>query len=96
VQHQHHITIVEFLASGTLEQTSCLVLDVHMPGMGGLNLQSHLQSTGRHIPIVFVTAFTEESIRTRALNGGAVCFLSKPFREGDLLDGVRSALRPEE
>ena len=85
----------EFLASGMIERTSCLVLDVHMPGMGGLNLQSHLESIGRHIPIVFVTAFTEDAARAKAMAAGAICFLAKPFREGELLDGVRSALRPE-
>lgn len=83
----------EFLASGMIERTSCLVLDVHMPGMNGLSLQSHLEATGRHIPIVFVTAFTEEVVRAQAMDAGAICFLAKPFREGDLLDGVRSALR---
>jgi len=82
----------EFLASGTIDRTSCLVLDVQMPGMGGLKLQSHLESTGRHIPIVFVTAFTEEGTRVKAMEAGAICFLAKPFRDGDLLDGVRSAL----
>jgi len=85
----------EFLASGMLERTSCLVLDVHMPGMGGLDLQSHLESIGRHIPIVFVTAFAEDTTRAKAMAGGAVCFLAKPFREGDLLDGIRSALQSE-
>ena len=85
----------EFLASGMLERTSCLVLDVHMPGMGGLDLQSHLESIGRHIPIVFVTAFTEDATRAKAMAAGAIGFLAKPFREGDLLDGIRSALQSE-
>ena len=86
----------EFLGSGMIERTSCLVLDVHMPGMGGLSLQSHLESSGRHIPIVFVTAFTDDNTRVKALEAGAICFLPKPFREGDLLDGVRSALQSED
>ena len=85
----------EFLESGMIERTSCLVLDVNMPGMGGLKLQSHLESTGRHVPIVFVTAFTEDRIRVKAMEAGAICFLAKPFRDGDLLDGVRSALQSE-
>jgi FixJ family two-component response regulator len=68
------------------------VLDVQMPGMGGLRLQSHLASAGRHIPIVFVTGYPDEGVRTKALSSGAVCFLTKPFAEGDLLDGLRSAL----
>jgi FixJ family two-component response regulator len=86
----------QFLASGTIELTSCLVLDVHMPGMGGLTLQTHLKSSGRHVPIVFVTALTDERIRVKAMDAGAISFLAKPFSEGDLLDGVRSALGSED
>jgi FixJ family two-component response regulator len=86
----------EFLGSGMIERTSCLVLDVHMPGMGGLTLQSHLESIGRPIPIVFVTAFTDERVKGKAMDAGAICFLAKPFREGDLLDGIRSALRSDD
>jgi FixJ family two-component response regulator len=85
----------EFLASGLMERTSCLVLDVQMPGMGGLKLQTHLESSGRHLPIVFVTALNDDQIRVKAMEAGAVGFLAKPFREGDLLDRVRSALRSE-
>jgi FixJ family two-component response regulator len=86
----------EFLESGMIERTSCLVLDVNMPGMGGLKLQSHLESTGRHVPIVFVTAFTEDRIRDKAMGAGAICFLAKPFKDRDLLDGVRSALQSQD
>jgi FixJ family two-component response regulator len=85
-------TAEEFLKSDCVETTSCLVLDVQMPGMGGLRLQSHLASTGRHIPIVFITAYSDEAARSKALTSGAVCFLTKPFSEGDLLDGLHSAL----
>jgi FixJ family two-component response regulator len=82
----------EYLASDIVECTSCLVLDIHMPGMSGLALQQRLADDGRHIPIVFVTAFTDEGARTAAMESGAICFLTKPFKEGDLLDGLRSAL----
>jgi FixJ family two-component response regulator len=82
----------EFLSCGILERVSCLVLDVQMPGMGGLDLQRHLAAAGRHIPIVFVTGYPDDRVRSRALQSGAVCFLIKPFNEGDLLDGLRSAL----
>jgi FixJ family two-component response regulator len=85
----------EFLNSDMTEHISCLVLDVHMPGMSGLSLQSYLESTGRHVPIVFVTAFSDDRVRVRAMDAGAICFLTKPFCEGDLLEGVRSALRSE-
>jgi FixJ family two-component response regulator len=86
----------EFLGSGTVETTSCLVLDVQMPGMGGLKLQSELEATGRHVPIVFITGYHDPSARTKALSSGAVVFLTKPFTEDDLLDGLRSALKPGE
>jgi FixJ family two-component response regulator len=56
--------------------------------MGGLKLQSQLTAAGRHIPIVFVTAYPDEGVRTRALQSGAVCFLAKPFKEDDLLSGL--------
>jgi FixJ family two-component response regulator len=82
----------DFLRSGALERVSCLVLDVQMPGMGGLDLQSHLAATGRHIPIVFVTGYPDDHLRSMAIQSGAICFLTKPFNEGDLLDGLRSAL----
>lgn len=85
----------DYLSSGYLDKTSCMVLDVQMPGMGGLKLQSHLAATGRHIPIVFVTGYPDDDVRARALQVGAVCFLTKPFKEDDLLDGLRSALTPE-
>jgi FixJ family two-component response regulator len=86
----------EFLRSGSVEQTSCLVLDVQMPGMGGLKLQSELEATGRHIPIVFITGYHDEGVRTKALDSGAIVFLTKPFTEDDLLDGLRTALKPGE
>jgi len=72
-----------------------MVLDVQMPGMGGLNLQKHLESIGRQIPIVFVTGFAEDAAKAEALAAGATCFLAKPFRERELVDGIRSALHWE-
>ena len=83
-----------FLESGSMDEVSCLVLDVQMPGMDGLRLQSHLATMGRHIPIVFVTGYSDESARIRALESGAICFLTKPFSERDLLNGLHSALEP--
>jgi FixJ family two-component response regulator len=69
----------EFLASSQANDTSCMIADVQMPGMSGIELQSHLLAQGRRLPIIFITAFPEESARTKALNAGAVCFLTKPF-----------------
>jgi FixJ family two-component response regulator len=86
----------EFLNSGSLDKTSCIVLDVQMPGMGGLSLQSHLAATGRQIPIVFVTGYPDAGVRDKAMSLGAVCFLTKPFNENDLVDGLRSALTDRE
>jgi FixJ family two-component response regulator len=83
----------EFLSSEGADDTTCLVLDVQMPGMTGPALQKHLAAAGRRIPIVFVTAYPDEGVRDRALKSGAVCFLTKPFREEDLLGGLRSALQ---
>jgi len=86
----------DYLASDFLDRTSCLVLDVHMPGMGGLRLQERLAQDGHHIPIVFVTAFSDAWVKTTAMESGAVCFLTKPFKEADLLDGLRAALSSNE
>jgi len=82
----------EFLKSSRLQEVSCLVLDVQLPGMSGLQLQSHLAERGYRIPIIFITASPNEGIRARALDAGAVDFLPKPFTEQALLKRIRSAL----
>ena len=82
----------EFLCFGSLRITSCVVLDVQMPGMSGLRLQSHLAVAGYRIPIIFITAHPDEEIRAQTLEAGAVAFLTKPFGEEALLKGIRSAL----
>ncbi|MGZ5853485.1 MAG: response regulator transcription factor [Xanthobacteraceae bacterium] len=82
----------EFLRSPQLEQTSCLITDLHMPGMTGHELQLHLTASGRHIPIIFMTAFPEKTIRQRILNAGAMAFLEKPFDGTTLVNLLRSAL----
>jgi FixJ family two-component response regulator len=83
----------EFLVSGRLNETACLVLDVHMPGLSGLDLQRHLLATEHQIPIIFITAFADEITRQRAMEAGAYGYLVKPFEEEDLLDGVHRALQ---
>jgi FixJ family two-component response regulator len=83
----------EFLASPRLKDTLCIVADVEMPGMSGLELQDHLIAHGANIPVIFVTGFPEERIRERAMKGGAVCFLSKPFDEAALLECVERTLK---
>ncbi|HEX4006374.1 MAG TPA: response regulator [Acidobacteriaceae bacterium] len=81
-----------FLQSGQQHTTSCLILDVRMPSMGGLQLQSELAATGRSIPVIFITAYDDKESRGRATQAGAVAFLSKPFSDEQLLQSIRSAL----
>jgi FixJ family two-component response regulator len=84
-----------FLKSGQLHDTACLIVDVQMPGMNGLQLQSHLAAEGCGIPIIFITAYDDRESRGRAMRAGAVAFLSKPFGDEQLLQIIRSALRGE-
>ena len=81
-----------FLQSDRLDQTSCLITDIHLGGMSGLQLQSRLVASGSHIPVIVITAFPDDRVRLQALSAGAVCFLNKPFEKEDLLTGIRSAL----
>jgi FixJ family two-component response regulator len=82
----------DFLSSGRAVVTACVITDVHMPVMSGLELQARLAREGRGIPFIFITAFPNDQIRAQAMNGGAVCFLNKPFTEAELLAGIGSAL----
>ncbi len=82
-----------FLSSGQLQDTSCLIVDVQMPGMDGLQLQNHLAATGCGIPIIFITAYDSKDSRQRAMQAGAAAFLGKPFSDEQLLQTIRSALR---
>lgn len=82
----------EFLDSGEQERTGCLIADIRMPGMSGLDLQSKLVRDHYRFPIIFITAQGDEKMRMQALRAGAVDFLSKPFDDGTLLDSVRAAL----
>ena len=81
-----------FLGSGRLNDTSCLIVDVQMPGMNGLQLQSQLAAAGCSIPIIFITAHDDKESRRRAMQAGAVAFLGKPFTDEQLLQSIRSAL----
>jgi FixJ family two-component response regulator len=83
----------EFLASDCVDQTRCLILDVAMPGMSGPDLQQELKLTRREIPIVFITASREATIRPQVLAQGAIECLFKPFSDTALLEAVNSALR---
>ena len=83
----------EFLTSDRLPDTDCLILDVRMPGMNGLELQRQLAASHMSIPVIFITAHGDEETRVRALNGGAVDYLLKPFSEEALLNAINTALK---
>ena len=80
-----------FLRSGQLHGTSCLVVDINMPGINGLQLQSQLTAKGCSIPIIFITAYGNEESRRQAMQAGAVAFLDKPFSDKQLLKYIRTA-----
>lgn len=86
----------EFLSSGTVDQTKCLILDVAMPGMTGLELQLELKRRGQSIPIVFITGQRDEELRNQALKEGAINFLHKPFSDTALLEALNMILRANE
>jgi RNA polymerase sigma factor (sigma-70 family) len=81
-----------FLASAPPDRPACLVLDVRMPGLGGLDLQESLRRANRDIPIVFVAGQSDVPMSVRAMKGGAVDFLEKPLMDGELLEAVERAL----
>lgn len=82
-----------FLSSDCVDETKCLILDVAMPGITGLDLQEEMRRRGQAIPIIFITAKRDEAIRARALKQGAVKFLYKPFSDTALLDALNTALQ---
>lgn len=85
-------TAQDFLQRATHDGPSCLVLDVRLPGISGLELQRKLIESGVHIPIIFITAHGDIPMTVRAMKFGAVEFLTKPFRDQDLLDAIEQAL----
>jgi len=82
----------EFLTSGQQNHTACLIADIRMPGMSGLELQAELNDEHHRIPTIFITAQGDEKMRMRAFEAGAVEFLAKPFDDEALLESVRAAL----
>jgi FixJ family two-component response regulator len=82
----------EFLGSGERSETGCLVADIQMPGMSGLDLQARLAEEGSGIPIIFITAYGDARARTRAMEAGARGFFEKPFDDNVLLDRIRDVL----
>jgi len=82
----------EFLQSPLLAETSCLISDVQMPGISGVQLQNRLADLGLSIPTIFITAYPDDSVRTRVLDRGAACFLLKPFDAQLLIESIDDAL----
>jgi FixJ family two-component response regulator len=82
-------TAEEFLQAPA--RPACLILDLHLPGMSGLELQERLRAEGRNLPVIFITAYGDERTRQQALAGGAAAFLPKPFEEACLLSALRRA-----
>jgi FixJ family two-component response regulator len=83
----------KFLESKTMDATACLITDVRLPGMTGLELQDRLVRSGKRIPTILITAFPKEKERMRALQASAVCYLAKPVNEGELAACIRLAFK---
>jgi FixJ family two-component response regulator len=82
----------EFLRSPSLHDCACVITDVQMPGMDGFGLLADMRAHGHRVPVIFITAFSEEGVRASALKAGAICFLAKPFAAPALIDCVETAL----
>ena len=85
-------SVSEFLGAGPTDGPTCLVLDVRLPGQGGLEFQRTLSNAGIHLPIVFITGHGDIPMSVQAMKGGAIEFLTKPFRDQDILDAIQSGL----
>jgi FixJ family two-component response regulator len=83
----------EFLNSEQVHDTACLITDLQMPGLSGVDLQDHLIARGHRIPIIFITGYPDENVRARAMKAGAVAFLSKPVNLDHLLGYLGKALK---
>jgi FixJ family two-component response regulator len=83
----------DFLRSNRLDDLACVIADVQMPGMSGVELQAHLIARGSRVPFIFFTAFPDEQLRAQALKAGAICYLTKPFDGDSLVQGLQVALK---
>ena len=82
----------DFLQSREMTQTACLIADVNMPGMSGLDLHRRLSASGKPFPTILITAYPDEGVRQGAMNAGVICYLIKPFDEPDLLSCLHTVL----
>jgi FixJ family two-component response regulator len=92
LQTNLHGSVAEFLRAGCPEGPTCLVLDVRLPGRGGLDFQRELSNAGIHLPIIFITGHGDIPMSVQAMKGGAIEFMTKPFRDQDLLDAIQFGL----
>jgi FixJ family two-component response regulator len=92
LQTNLHGSVAEFLQAGRPDGPTCLVLDVRLPGRGGLDFQRELSNSGIHLPIIFITGHADIPMSVQAMKGGAIEFLTKPFRDQDLLDAIQLGL----
>jgi FixJ family two-component response regulator len=88
---QTFVSADEFLQSARLEDSSCVIADVQMPSMSGLDLLTHMRAQGYTVPFIFITAFPDDGVRARALKAGAIGFLAKPFAGPALIDCIETA-----
>jgi FixJ family two-component response regulator len=87
------VSAQDFLQSGAIATTCCLITDLQMPGLNGLDLQEQLQAQGYCTPVILITAYPNEKHRSRAMNAGAIGFLSKPFEEQSLVECLGAAIK---
>jgi FixJ family two-component response regulator len=92
-QASAYVSAEQFLDSGQAKNTSCLITDLQLPGLNGFELQAKLRHDGCRTPVIFITAFPEAKARAQALAAGAVAFLTKPFKETELVDSLQLALK---
>ena len=83
----------EFLQSVDVDDSLCVIADVQMPGISGLDLLAHMRAQGYAVPFIFITAFPDDSVRARALKAGAICFLAKPFAGPALINCVETVMK---
>jgi FixJ family two-component response regulator len=88
-------TAVEFLASPELLESSCIIADVQMPQMTGIELHDRLRALGHNVPTILITAYPDDEAKARVLADGVFCYLKKPFDKDELIDCVRSALQSD-
>ena len=86
----------EFLKSDCVTESSCIITDIQMPGLSGLELHCRLLAEGHHTPVIFITAFPNDSLRARVLEAGAACFLTKPFNGESLIQCLETILKQQD